>query len=323
MRIFKTATGVAAVLFILSSCAGRRTFNIVLLPDTQHYSASHPEIFRAQTQWIVDHADSVAFVLHQGDITHNNNDEQWRNAVAALSLMDHRVPYTFVQGNHDIHRPDFRVTTLFNQYLPYEKYSKMKGFGGAFEEGKMDNVWHTFEAGGIDWLILSLEFGPRDKVLDWAAEVVKTHPKYKVIVNTHTYMYTDDTRQSHAEGDKWAPQAWGIVKGSGGDTPNDGEMMWEKFVSRHPNILFVFSGHVLNDGAGRLVSEGVHGNKVYQMVANYQGGVEGSVNGGNGFLRILTINPKAETISVKTYSPYLDEYKTHDEHQFVFEGVQF
>ncbi len=49
-----------------------------------------------------------------------------------------------------------------------QKYSKMKNFGGAFEEGKMDNVWYTFKAAGIKWLILCLEFGPRNNVLDWA-----------------------------------------------------------------------------------------------------------------------------------------------------------
>ena len=44
----------------------------------------------------------------------------------------------------------------------------------------------------------------------------------------------------------------------------------------------VFSGHVLNDGQGRRVSEGDYGNKVYQMLSNYQM----QTNGGNGFLRL-------------------------------------
>ncbi|NLN28461.1 MAG: hypothetical protein GX161_09600, partial [Firmicutes bacterium] len=28
-------------------------FSVVVLPDTQVYSKSHPEIFKAQTEWIV------------------------------------------------------------------------------------------------------------------------------------------------------------------------------------------------------------------------------------------------------------------------------
>ena len=35
----------------------------------------------------------------------------------------------------------------------------------------------------------------------------------------------------------------------------------------------VFSGHVLHSGTGQLVSAGVHGSHVYQMLANYQSGV--------------------------------------------------
>jgi len=85
----------------------------------------------------------------------------------------------------------------------------------------------------------------------------------------------------------------------------------------------VFSGHVLNDGTGLLVSEGDHGNKVYQMLANYQNGVEGSEKGGNGFLRMISVDTKASTISVKTYSPYLDEYKTDPSQQFIFKNVKF
>src|SRR5690606_29517904 len=107
------------------------------------------------------------------------------------------------------------------------------------------------------------------------------------------------------------------------DQVNNGEEIWEKLVRKHPNILLVVSGHVLNDGVGTLVSEGDYGNNVYQMLANFQGGVDGSVNGGNGFLRILTIDPANHTIDVKTYSPHIDEYKTSAEHMFMFTDVKF
>ena len=59
------------------------------------------------------------------------------------------------------------------------------------------------------------------------------------------------------------------------------------------------------------------------MMANYQGGVENTVKGGNGFLRRLTINPAEKKITVKTYSPYVDEYKTEPDQQFVIENVDF
>jgi hypothetical protein len=315
-----------AMVIIFSSCALNKPFTLVLLPDTQKYSMRHPEIFSAQTKWIAENADNITFVLHQGDITDNNNDEEWRNAVNALFLMDNKVPYTFVSGNHDLGSggsANTRDSRMLNQYLPYEKYSRMKGFGGAFETGSMDNTWHTFKAGGLDWLILSLEFGPRDKVLNWANDVVKAHARHKVIVNTHAYMYSDNTRINAKKDHQWVPQRYGIGKATGDEATNDGEMIWEKLISQHSNILLVFSGHVLNSGVGKLVSEGIHGNKVYQMLANYQDRVTGSVNGGNGFLRIITIDTKKNMISVKTYSPHINEYKTDPDQQFIFEDVRF
>jgi hypothetical protein len=310
------------VVVVLFSCSGKGPFNIVLLPDTQIYSLRFPEVFLAQTQWIAEKADSFVFVLHQGDITHNNTDEEWKNAINALFLMDNKVPYTFVAGNHDLGPKGAgsnRDSELMNQYLPYEKYSRMQGFGGAFEPGKMDNTWHTFKAGGYHWLILSLEFGPRNKVLEWANDVIASHPRHKVIINTHAYMYSDNTRMSPIRGHNWVPQRYGVGKQTGEDEVNDGEMMWEKLISRHPNIMLVFSGHVLNSGVGKEISIGKHGNPVYQMLANYQMGTKG----GNGFLRIIRIDTKQGNISVKTYSPYINEYNKDPEHQFVVENVNF
>ena len=320
--ILSVAVNVLVVVFLLSGCAGKKPFQLVLLPDTQIYVEKFPEIFKAQTEWIAENADSIAFVLHQGDITNRNIDEQWQNAVEALEILDGKVPFTFVPGNHDIGdlgKADTRNSELFNKYMPYEKYSKADGFGGAFERGKMDNTWHTFKAGGMKWLILSLEFGPGNKVLDWAGEVIEQHPSHKVIINTHAYMYSDNTRMSLEREHSWVPQKYGLGKLTGEDAVNDGEMMWEKLVSQYPNIMMVVSGHVLHSGVGTLVSTGKNGNKVYQMLANYQVGVKG----GNGFLRIVSIDPAKQKISVKTYSPYVDQFNTDPDHQFEFEEVNY
>jgi len=315
------------VIVFSTSCNREDSFRIVLLPDTQSYSESYPEIFYAQTKWIAENSDSIAFVLHQGDITNHNTPAEWEVAVDAMEMLDGKVPYVLCMGNHDIGTngtADVRNTGLFNTYFPYEKHSNAAGFGGAFEEGKMDNVWYTFKEAGNDWLVISLEFGPRDKVLEWATGVIETHPSHQVIVNTHAYMYSDDTRMSANRGHHWLPQHYGLGKEvMGPEAVNNGEQMWRKLISQYSNILMVVSGHVLNDGVGTLVSEGKHGNKVYQMLANYQGGVEGSVNGGNGFLRILDIDPSAGRICVRTYSPYIDELKKEPSQQFDFEKVEF
>ena len=97
-------------------------------------------------------------------------------------------------------------------------------------------------------------------------------------------------------------------------TSNDGEEIWEKLGRHHKNIQFILSGHVLGGGTGHIVSFGENGNTVFQITSNYQN----LPNGGNGFLRTMEFLPENK-IQVKTYSPYLDIYKTDAKNQFVID----
>ena len=295
-------------------------FSIIVLPDTQHYREDNADLFSVQTQWIVDNeaALNIRFVIHEGDIVNNNLPEQWLNAQNAMYKLDEVVPYSILPGNHDIGTngsADIRDTTLFNQYFPLNHYSETSTFGGVYtnEPSKYDNNYHIFSSGGTDWLVLSLEFGPRNEVLVWADQVVSTHPNHRVIVVTHTYVWSNETRHDILE--SWNPHNYGISSGQGG--VNDGEEMWNKFVRKHSNISFVLNGHVLNDGQGRLVSVGDHGNRVYQILSNYQM----LPNGGNGFLRILEFDPTNRIVRASSYSPHLDTYLNDWQNNFIFENV--
>ena len=290
------------------------TFTIAVLPDTQKYSQSYPQIFTSQTQWIANHKAqyNIVFVLHEGDITQNNNATEWGNADASLSLLDGVVPYALVLRTRDMSfggSGDNR-DTLLNTYFPVSRFHDLSTFGGVYEPGRLDNSYHLFDASGMGWLVLALEFGPRDPVLDWANQVVANYPNRNVIVLTHCYMYYDDTLVG--PGDIGNPHEYGLANEPGG--VNDGEEMWDKFVRLHPNISFVFSGHIPIDGRGRLVSIGDNGNKVYQILANYQM----LTNGGNGYLRLVECDPSQHKVRIKTYSPYLDQHLRDMKNEFEF-----
>lgn len=296
-------------------------FSIVLLPDTQKYARFYPATFAAQTQWIVDNAardkEDIRFVGHEGDIVDKNTKPEWEVAIRSMRVMDDVVPYAVAPGNHDMGPESFEVsattrdTTLYNKYFPVSRYRNMETFEGVFEPGKYDNNYHAFKAGGVDWLVLSLEFGPRDTVLAWANEVVKNHANHRVIVVTHNYL------SSEGNPTRGNVQRYGLANQPEG--ANDGEQMWQKFIKNHPNIMFVFSGHVKADGKGRRVATGDHGNKVYEMVANFQF----EEQGGNGYLRIVKINTREGTVDVRTFSPLLGIDRPGDQHDFEFEDVDF
>jgi hypothetical protein len=325
----------------LSGCCGKgvvKEFSLIVLPDTQVYSESYPQHFIAQTQWIKDNVEklNIKYILHLGDITEKNNAAQWNNAKAAISVLDGVVPYAMAPGNHDYGPGGWCATrdTLFlndaGNTTPYfgvsTPYATQKSVGGFFSEAdgtvRTDNSWHTFSGLGEDFLVIALEFGPRNEVVEWAGSVVASHPEHNVILITHAYMYFDETRYDWAN--KGSSQSWNphsspylVALLPGG--VNDGEELWQKLVKKHDNFIMTINGHVLNDGAARLTSTGDNGNKVHQVLANYQGGVKGSLEGGQGFLRIFTFKPDKKTVEVKTYSPVLDEYKTDSQHQFDLE----
>lgn len=315
--------GLMAVFMV--SCSKKLSpATFVLLPDTQTYAEKYPEILQSQTDWIVENSQTVDLVLQQGDLTQNNNDKEWLVVQSAFNKLDNRVPYALAVGNHDMGSgpgkfADARNTALFNTYFPQSTMSKLPAFGGVFEPGKLDNAFYFLRTGKIKWMVLTLEFGPRESVLQWANKLVSQYPERTVILNTHSYMYSDSTRQSGK--DYWRPQAYGLGKHSGDSAVNDGEQIWDKLVRKHPNIRFVFSGHVLNTGVGTLVSINDSGFPVYQMLANYQEGVKGSKNGGNGFLRILEFDFKKRTLAVKSYSPHLGEYLRQPAHDFIIRDV--
>jgi hypothetical protein len=146
-------------------------------------------------------------------------------------------------------------------------------------------------------MILAIEYGPTDEVLEWAGTLVRANADKRVIVATHSYMYDDDTRLG--PGDDFSPH-------KSHSSYNDGEKMWEKFVRHHPNIFMVVSGHVKGTGVGRLSSRGDRGNTVHQMLSNYQH----LESGGDGWLRILKFIPGERKVIVRTYSPWLQKF--HD-----------
>lgn len=312
---------------LLFACSGKmHKARIVLLPDTQYYAEKYPDVLDSQIHFLLKEQKNIDLVLQQGDLTQNNNEREWKIIQNAFSKLDNRIPYILAIGNHDMgsapgKSANVRNSTLFNQHFPIEHMSGLPLFGAAYEQGKMDNAYYFLETGKLKWIVFSLEFGPRNSVLDWANDIISKQQDRIVIINTHSYMYSDSTRQG--PGDSWRPQAYGVGKDIGDSSVNDGEQIWEKLVRKHPNVRFVFSGHVLNSGVGTLVSINNAGHPVYQMLANYQEGVTGSVRGGNGWLRIVDMDFKKKTIKVRTYSPFTSQYMNHPAHEFLIRNVVF
>jgi len=303
------------VFLMVSQIAVAQKFTIPVLPDTQGEVGDKPEMLISQLKWIVDKKDSlnIPFVLHVGDIVNFDNHGHWQTASDGFKILDDaKIPYVLCLGNHDTEAVgvntgsaasnvpgathiNLRKTTKFNTYFPV---SRLMGQKGRFEEGKSDNAYYTFKAGGLDWLIVSLEFCARKEPVDWAGKVVAEHPNHNVIILTHYHL--------NGSGDIAERNA-----GYGDLSPYE---IYDMLIKKHPNILMVLSGHT---GSSTWRNDrGDNGNRIYQILTDYQ-----HENFGDGYIRLLEINPERRFLSGKVYSPYNGKEKC--EALIRFMGVKF
>ncbi|GLK86115.1 Ig-like domain-containing protein [Ancylobacter defluvii] len=307
--------------------AGENAYTIAVLPDTQDYvfPGAGQQIFNGMTQWLADNAEmlNLRFVTSVGDVTSGNTASEWAIAKEAFEKLNGVVPYAMLPGNHDQGGGASNYTSLQSQYFGVEYMQEHSTLGGVYDQeaGETKNAWYTFEgADGTKWINLSLEFGARDDVLRWAGEVLDAHSDYRAIVTTHHYTNMG-TRADNYSGPLFGEgtgKDYGV--GNSAENANDGEDMWQDLIYSHTNVSFVFSGHVFGDGAETIVSYNEAGEPVYQMFVNYQNGVsleatgngdatEGG-NGGNGAIRLITIDPDNGKVYTETYLSAKDEYVT-------------
>ncbi|MCX6718847.1 MAG: metallophosphoesterase [Candidatus Taylorbacteria bacterium] len=271
------------------------SFTVIVLPDTQFYSADHPDIFCKQTQWIVDHKKdlNIVFVSQLGDIVNDGAKrmDEWANASKCMGKLDGVVPYSVIPGNHDADISSNKSSgfTAFDSTFPVSRFNANSWYGGNYGDNR-----NNYEIISVDvehpqkLLFLNLEIEPTDKVLEWADGIVKAHPDFYTILTTHKYLLA--APGSGREGT--------VDFSSDG---NSGEGIWNKLVKDDCSISMVWSGH--NHGENRISSLNSCGKNVNQIVQDYQT----LENGGDGWLRIYIFTPTKHAIEVYTYSPYLDK----------------
>jgi len=275
-------------------------FTVVLLPDTQKYAESYPETYLAQTEWIRERrdADNIKFVIHLGDIVQNAMvDEEWKSADRAHQVLDGVVPYSMIPGNHDLDLADgelTRGTTMYDEYFGPQRFEKESWYGGNMD-GSNANNYCLFEASGMKFMVLGLEWAPRQATIDWASAILKSHRDHRVILATHYHMRTEHRADSESLS--------GYI----------GDQLWERLIRRHENIFMVVSGHI--SGVFRQVSKNDAGGEVHEILCDYQS----LPNGGDGWLQTLRFVPAKNEIYVDAYSPVLEKTQRAKPHSYRFD----
>jgi len=299
---------VVAVVVLLASISAAQSgdFTIIALPDTQNEAQFSPQALAAQTEWIQDNRDAlnIRMVLGEGDIVNDFSDPaQQQSSDSAFSVLDRAgVPYLLAIGNHDYDNADPKAGRLvngFNHFFGPARYAGRAYYRGNFPAGSNENFFGVLNIGGKNFLFLILEFMPRPESVAWAESVLKANQDKQVIVVTHSFLNVDGTRVDSCDTQDMPP---------GNSTGDD---LW-KVLRKYPNISMVLNGHLTAGQAAHRSDIGDNGNLVNEIFANYQT----FPNGGDGWLRIITFHPSANSISIQTFSPFLNRFNTDDDNEF-------
>lgn len=301
------------------------SFSMVLFGDPQTYvknTFSQP-IFELMTAWTAAHRDALKIraVLCTGDLVERNDTptafpqtrddpngnapsfEQWEFVARAFSRLDGKIPYVLCTGNHDCgYESAENRRTKFGGYFPASKNPLWRDCLAAVfpnAEGEMTLENAAFEFSDGNWgqiLVVALEFAPRDEVLEWACNLLKSE-KFKnrrAIILAHSVLGAKKGSAKIIESEPYGlrPRNWGAG-------------VMKKLAHDSDNIMLVVCGHSGDPSrmAAMVEYENAKGAKIPVVMFNPQavGGWNG--NGGDGWLRIMEFMPDGKTVSMRTYSP--------------------
>ena len=273
---------------------------LAFLPDIQYLTQNNPHNLKVMFDYLVEQGKQkkIEYVIGLGDITNSNTQSQWDTVIRQTDRLNGYIPYSLVPGNHDV---------LLNKKLELfnESYAKKTGFyyqhvaanGGFFKNDSVRNTYLTFSVGEIDYIIINLDFGATDDILEWAGSVLEAHPEHRAILTTHGYLNGDGTTLDVT--DAYDPTTYDKKF-------NSGEEMWEKLVSKHENIDMMVCGHMHHDSIVCTPRQGDAGNTVYQILMDPQTTCKNL--GGLGVIGLMYFTADGSRARVEYYSTVFDKY---------------
>ena len=270
-------------------------YSMVTVGDTQIINWYYPDAFGPIYDYIAAQATAadgkMAMVMGLGDITEMGTaEEEMIRANEHVSKLDGLVEYSMIRGNHD-------SPAYLEKYFGYARYKDK--LGGSYD-GTTLNTWRTFVAGGVDYLLLTLEYFPKDVTLEWAADIVESHPNHTVIVTTHAFLdYKGDLLTNRSINS--------FTTGPAGDPDTS---MWDILISKYDNIQLVLCGHISNQGVTQTVFPRDGLSDVTAMLIDPQG-MDASI-GATGIINTFYFGEEQADgtvdIDVVTYSTARGEY---------------
>ena len=217
----------------VSTEAPAEDFLFIAIPDTQSNAQYNNTVLQAQFDWIENRYVSppagqpdLVFVTHLGDLVNTATDAtQWSNIDAAFDQLDPvGAPYSVGPGNHDL-------GTLYSTNFGNSRFTGKTWYQGYYTSGNDNyNNFSFFSAGGMDFIVINLQYQVTSGALDWADALLKANTTKRGIVVQHDILNLDNS---------WNNQAAYTA------------------LSDNPNLFLMLCGHMhsASDGSAYLVSK--------------------------------------------------------------------
>ena len=286
-------------------------YTFACVGDTQSLVKYNPDKLHYLYDFLLEHAEDMKIdrVIGLGDMTEDNTADQWELVSQEVFRLDGKLPYTVIRGNHDhkARTPEAEATKelMFGMYFDNETYRKQ--FDGSYD-GSPANVYKRFSVCGVPYLMICLDYGPEDAVLDWAGSLADQYPNDNVILVTHAFLFHDATTID--AGDLWPPTNDGGV--------NNCDAMWDKLVSKHKNIVLVLCGHDQSNEIVVSKMTGDHGNTVTSILIDPQD--TDRFDRPAGLVALLHFKDGGRSVMIENYSTVQGKFYRHT-NQFTVEDL--
>ena len=190
-------------LFIPTLCL---SYTLVIIPDSQYYSAYYPELLSEQMDWCCTCQQKldIVYITHVGDIVeHGNvNPQEWKNAYYPMSRVLNnsicQLNIGFTPGNHDVTLADSDPIDNYQEFLGN---LAQWNFKESYPPNTNLNTYSLVDTPqGSKLLFLSILSDVTTTIegtYEWADSILKTYPNRDAFISSHFILsdcdnYMDD-----------------------------------------------------------------------------------------------------------------------------------
>ena len=246
------------------------------------YTAAH---MKTLYNWILENQSSknIQYVMGLGDITQSFNtsqtyyDEEWALAKEALALLDGKLGYSLVRGNHDISSGLNGTFGVGNRYhtdlkaLSETTDAEGRPMAGFLDAEKIEDTYRKITiSNGDKYIIFTLDYYPTEACLAWLDSTLSENSDYTAIITLHAFLTKDgsmiDDYETTTPAEDKLNSSWSQTATGGNVSPKE---LWNSLYE-HENVSMILGGHVDVDDIVYTQLKGKNGNTVTCMLIDGQ-----------------------------------------------------